>query len=220
MKLRHSIVLLTFAVVAVTSCKQQQEARRPLSQSSGSFMKKSVERNKKLVATEEDVIKGIIKNNASKKYTASAKGYWYTYEIANTNDTLRPKRGDVALFNYEVKDLKGNIIYNELELRPQVYFVDKQEIMMGLRDAIKLMRKGEKVSFLFPSHIAYGYHGDNKKIGPNVPLQVTVTLNNFMPEAVYDKGTTATASLATQRKAEKALPLKQAVANPERDTIN
>jgi hypothetical protein len=65
--------------------------------------------------------------------------------------------------------------------------VDKQEIMMGLRDGIKLMRKKEKVRFLFTSHMGYGYHGDNNKIGTNQPLFCTVTLNDFMPEAEYNK---------------------------------
>jgi hypothetical protein len=44
-------------MIALASCKQPQEARRPISQTSGSFMKKSVARNKKLVASEEDQIK-------------------------------------------------------------------------------------------------------------------------------------------------------------------
>ena len=61
----------------------------------------------------------------------------------------------------------------------QNYLVDKQEIMIGLRDGIKLMRKNEKVSFLFPSHIAYGYLGDKNRIGPNVPIICTVTLTDF-----------------------------------------
>jgi gliding motility-associated peptidyl-prolyl isomerase len=145
-------------------------------------MKKSAERNKKLVANEESEIAALIKSNPTIKYIASTKGYWYSYEIQNQLDTLTPKKGDIAYFNYEIKDLKGNIIYSELELRPQTYRVDKQEIMMGLRDAIKLMHKNEKVNFLFPSHMAYGYHGDNKKIGTNQPLLCTVTLNDFKPE--------------------------------------
>ncbi|MGK4567670.1 hypothetical protein [Flavobacterium sp. 3HN19-14] len=45
-----------------------------------------------------------------------------------------------------------------------------------------MMKKNEKITFLFPSHVAYGFHGDNKQIGPNVPLIVTVTLNDFKPE--------------------------------------
>jgi hypothetical protein len=30
--------------------------------------------------------------------------------------------------------------------------------------------------------MAYGYHGDNKRIGTNQPLICTVTLNDFEPE--------------------------------------
>jgi hypothetical protein len=80
----------------------------------------------------------------------------------------------VVFFDYEIKDLKGSIIYSELELRPQIYYVDKQDIMMGLR-GIKLMHK-MKSNFSFPSHMGFGYHGDNKRIGTNQPLICTVTL--------------------------------------------
>lgn len=167
--------------ICIASCSKPQ-ARKPLSHSSGTFMKESVQRNKKLVANEESQIDSIIKSNPTVRYIASDRGYWYFYENENTTDTIRPKRGDVAFFDYDVKDIKGNIIYSEAELQPQVYFVDKENIMMGLRDGIKLMNKGEKVTFLFPSHMGFGYHGDNKKIGINQPLVCTVTLNDIKPE--------------------------------------
>ena len=182
------LILLSFLVTfLVTACKQTQEARKPLSQKSGSFMKKSAERNRKLIAGEEGQIDSLMKSNPKVKYFASTKGYWYTYVVQNLQDTLTPKKGDVAFFDYEVKDLKGNIIYSQLELRPQTYTVDKQNIMTGLREGIKLMHKKETVIFLFPSHIAYGYHGDDKKIGPNQPLLCTVTLHNFISETAFKK---------------------------------
>ena len=187
MKNSTGIAIVFFMFVLFSSCKQPQEARRPISQASGSFMKKSVARNKKLVANEETQIQDVIKSNPNMKYLASKKGYWYSYETRNEIDTLTPKKGDVAFFDYEIKDLKGNMIYSELELRPQIYYVDKQNIMMGLRDGIKLMRKNEKVNFLFPSHMGYGYHGDDKRIGTNQPLLCTVTLRDFKPEAAYKK---------------------------------
>ena len=180
-----SILFLLFIVVS--SCKQPQDARRPISQTSGSFMKKSIIRNKKLVATEESLIKDLMKSNPSVKYTASTKGYWYSYNVQNKIDTITPKKGDVAFFDYEIKNLKGNIIYSQLELSPQIYYVDKQNIMIGLRDGIKLMHKNEEVNFLFPSNMAYGYHGDEKKIGVNEPLICRVTLRDFKPEAIYKK---------------------------------
>lgn len=180
-------LLVVLSACFLWSCEQNQEARRPLSQASGSFMKKSIERNKKLVASEEDRIQAVIKKNTGIEFLASKKGYWYHFSKRNMQDTLTPKKGDVAFYDYEVKDLKGNIIYTKEETQPQTYYVDKQNIMMGLRDGIKLMRKKETFVFLFPSHMGYGYHGDNKKIGTNIPLLCTVTLRNFMPEAELKK---------------------------------
>ncbi len=183
----YKLLVILFAFILVSSCKQHQEARRPISQTSGTFMKKSIARNKKLVAGEEKQIDSVIKSNPNIKYTASKKGYWYTYISKNQTDTINPKKGDVVFFDYEIKDLKGTIIYSELELGPQTYAVDKQNIMTGLREGIKLMHKNEKINFLFPSHIAYGYHGDDKKIGSNQPLSCTVTLHNFIDEKAFQK---------------------------------
>ena len=156
----RKIITILFVLAAVaTSCKQSQEARRPISQASGTFMKKSIERNKKLIAGEEGKIQAVIKRNSKTKFIASAKGYWYAYSIKNIKDTITPKKGDIAFFDYEIKDLKGNIIYN----------------------------KKEKINFLFTSQMGYGYHGDDKKIGTNMPLLCIVTLRDFMSEAAYKK---------------------------------
>jgi gliding motility-associated peptidyl-prolyl isomerase len=182
MKYIKQITLMVFGGVLLSCCSKQQP-RRPISQSSGTFLKESAERNKKLISGEEAKIDSIIKSDPNNKYIASNKGYWYRYDVKNYQDTLRPKKGDVANFNYELKDLDGNIIYSELELRPQTYHVDKeQKIIMGLRHGLKLMHKKETVTFLFPSHMGYGYHGDNRRIGHNQPLICTVTLNDFAPE--------------------------------------
>ena len=114
MKYSKLILLVIFVTTLVFSCKQHQEARRPISQASGTFMKKSAERNKKLIASEEGQIDALIKSNPKIKYLASTKGYWYTYVTQNIQDTLSPKKGDVAFFDYEIKDLKGNVIYSEV----------------------------------------------------------------------------------------------------------
>jgi gliding motility-associated peptidyl-prolyl isomerase len=174
-------ILSLIMVFALTACSQQQ-ARRPVSHSEGTFMKESIERNKKLIAGEEQQLDSIMKSTPNIKYIASNKGYWYFYDKEVTTDSITPKPGDIAYFDYEIKDVKGNVIYSQAELRPQVYKVDKQNIMMGLRDGIKLMNEGETVTFLFPSHMGFGYHGDNDRIGTNKPLICTVTLNDIKPD--------------------------------------
>ncbi len=181
MKNTSKVVLLIAIFISFINCKQQQ-ARMPISRSSGIFLKESAVRTKKLVAGEEGKIDSIIKSNPQIKYIPSKKGYWYYYQTRNEKDTIRPKKGDVAQFEYEIQDIKGNVVYSEVELRPQTYVVDKQNVIMGLRDGIKLMRKNEKVTFLFPSHMAYGYRGDTKLIKSNQPIICTVTLNDFKPQ--------------------------------------
>lgn len=166
-------------ILFLASCSNRQEARKPISQSSGSFIKESIDRNKKLNNKEESIIAAFIKKDSLNNYIASPKGYWYSYNTKIDETTTSPIRGDIAYFDYELKDLEGKIIYTKDQLKPQTYYVDKENILMGLRDGIKIMKKGEEITFLFPSHIAYGYHGDNDKIGTNKPLLCTVKLNDI-----------------------------------------
>jgi gliding motility-associated peptidyl-prolyl isomerase len=186
-QITNLFVAVILTLIIFSSCQSNQEARRPISHASGTFMKQSVNRNKKLIAGEEAEIARVIRQNSKTKFIASTKGFWYSYATVNVKDSLTPKKGDVAMFDYEIKDLKGHVIYSKSELGPQTYFVDKQNIMSGLRDGIKLMHRKEKVNFLFTSHMGYGYHGDNKKIGTNKPLLCIVTLRDFMSEANYDQ---------------------------------
>ena len=44
---------------------------------------------------------------------------------------------------------------------------------------LKLMKEGETITFLFPSYKAYGYYGIENKLGTNIPIQCTVTLNSI-----------------------------------------
>jgi len=185
MKITNFFLFSLLSFFILLGC-QEHLARRPIQQSSGSFLKESVERNKKLIAYEEALIDSIILKTPEKHFIASSKGYWYCYETKIT-DTLHlktPKKGDVVLFDYEITDLVGNIIYTTQELQTQKYAVDQEEIISGLRDGIKLMKKGETISFLFPSHMAYGYHGDNKKIGHNIPIICIVTLKDIKNKSI------------------------------------
>ena len=73
MKLIKNIVPILITVLFVLSCSQQK-ARRPISQSSGTFLKESAARNKKLIASEESKIDSIIKSNPDSNYISSKKG--------------------------------------------------------------------------------------------------------------------------------------------------
>lgn len=171
------ILTLAFILLAF-SCKSP-EARRPISVKTGSFIDASVERNKKLNAKEQSAIEQLMKQQ-EKNYIASESGFWYYYNNKIETDTLNtPDFGDIVNYNYNVKNLNGSVIYSAETIKTQSYAMDKQELFTGLREGLKLMKTGETVTFLFPSQKAYGYYGDENKIGRNVPLICEVTVNSI-----------------------------------------
>ncbi|OIQ29664.1 MAG: gliding motility-associated peptidyl-prolyl isomerase GldI [Bacteroidetes bacterium MedPE-SWsnd-G2] len=172
-------LLLTFGMcLALCACKSP-EARKPISKSSGSFISESVERNKAMFNAQKLRIEEMNAAQTDVEYIASKSGFWYYYNSKIEKDTIMPSFGDVVNFNYNVSDFSGNEIYSTSELGTQNYIMDKEELFTGLREGLKLMKPTETVTFLFPSQKAYGYYGDENKIGTNVPLICKVTVNTI-----------------------------------------
>ena len=180
MKITKNLIAFLFLILSFLSCKSP-EARRPVTEKSGSFINESIERNKVLVAKEEAKILKIIEQDTTKEYIASKNGFWYYYNEKSTDslNTKTPYFGDVVVFDYSIKSITGDVIYAEEEIPTRTYVMDKEELFGGLREGLKLMKAGEIVTFVFPSHKAFGYYGDKNKIGTNVPIITTVKLHSI-----------------------------------------
>ncbi|MEL4307357.1 gliding motility-associated peptidyl-prolyl isomerase GldI [Joostella sp. CR20] len=165
-----------------TACKQP-EARRPISVKSGSFMRVSIERNKNLLAYEEAIIDSIIEKDTTHTYHNSANGYSYYFITHNPAETYLPKKGDVVKINYDIRTLEDQVIYSSDAIGTVDFKVDKEDYFPGLRTAVKLLKKGEKATFLFPSSLAYGYHGDDDKVGTNQAIKSTITLIDIVEKS-------------------------------------
>ena len=179
-----NLIFGILSMFMIFGCKSP-EARRPVTQSSGSFINESIERNRELVAREEDEILEIIERYSSNEYTASNSGFWYYYNKRSTDstNTETPEFGDVVRFDYSITDIDGNVIYAEGEIPTRRYAMDKEELFGGLREGLKLMKEGEIVTFIFPSHKAFGYYGDKNKIGTNIPIIARVQLHSIIDES-------------------------------------
>ena len=167
-------LLFILTISLFFSCKPS-EARRPVSNNSGSFINASIERNKQLNNREYAQIDAFIKKSG-KPYISSEFGFWYAYNTKTETKTQTPRFGDLVHYTNTLKTLDGQVIYSENELETQTYYIDQQELFSGLREGLKLMKEGESITFLFPSQKAYGYYGDENKIGSNVPLICGVSL--------------------------------------------
>lgn len=174
---RFTILCFLFAGLLL-GCKTP-EARKPIEVKSGSFINASVERNIKLNNKEQEMIQNMIDKHPDIEYIASESGFWYYYDHKIEQDTITPRFGDIVNFDYNVKDFNGAVIYSDNDIKARDYTMDKEELFTGLREGLKLMKPGETVTFLFPSQKAYGYYGDTKKIGTNIPLICKVTLNTI-----------------------------------------
>jgi gliding motility-associated peptidyl-prolyl isomerase len=171
----RSLYFACLILVGAMGC-QGPVPRRPVEVRTGSFIKESVERNKKLLALEEEKIRGIIARDTAHSYKTSSSGSWYYYINKIEVPSPQPEEKDLVTMNYVLLHLNNDTIYTKEEIGQLRYRVDQQELFPGLRQGIKLLKAGETVVFLFPSSLAYGYHGDNDKIGSNVPLKAVVSL--------------------------------------------
>lgn len=171
--MRTSLIL--FFVVFIVSCNQNV-ARRPKTQTPNNFYKEVVEQNKKLNKREELMIENVLKKDTINAFNVSSSGFWYTYFVKDSLANITPKTNDVVTLEYNIMDLYGNEIYKNQEL---TYKVDKENIITGLAEGVKLMKEGEEMLFVIPSYVAYGIVGDGNKIGINKTLKSRVKLNKI-----------------------------------------
>jgi gliding motility-associated peptidyl-prolyl isomerase len=181
----NRLLLASLLVAFVLGSCKSPEARRPVTVSSGSFIKESIERNQERIEQETTLIEHILAADSTKTFTATQSGFWYSYAKKDSlNNGIKPKFGDKVVFDYQISDLYGNVIYSKSQLSPRHYIIDKEELISGLRDALKMMHVGDSLNLILPSFKAYGYYGDQDKIGVNIPLQIAITLKNLEPTII------------------------------------
>ena len=126
-------------IILLFSCKSP-EARRPVTQKSGSYINESIERNRKIVAAEEKAIQNIIAKDSANEYISSPHGFWYYYNKKDTISTTTPEFGDVVEFDYDLRTLDGRSIYSDEEIPTKTYTMDKEKLFSGLREGLKIMK--------------------------------------------------------------------------------
>lgn len=168
-------VLLVVFLIILAGCKGP-EPRKPVKVKSKSFYKKSVERSKKLLAQEQELIASIIKKDSTRTYIESPYGFSYFYEVEGQNRDYTPKTEDEVVFTYTLMNMKNDTIYTAEDIGVIRHAIDKSQLFPGLRNGLKLMKELDKITFLFPSSQGYGYKGDDNKVGPVTPLKTSVQL--------------------------------------------
>jgi gliding motility-associated peptidyl-prolyl isomerase len=165
----------------LASC-QEPEPRRPVEVRSGSFLKASAERNKRLLDEETNLMQALAKKDSLRTYQNSASGFMFAYEKRGAADGPLAKPGDLVTLTYDIRTWNEDTLYRREEIGIRPYLVDKEELFPGMRAGVKMLKEGESAVFYFPSSLGFGYHGDDVRIGPNTPLKCTLEILKIEPE--------------------------------------
>ncbi|AGC78404.1 gliding motility-associated peptidyl-prolyl isomerase [Nonlabens dokdonensis] len=174
----YNAVKIVFVLVLLPGCSNKVEPRKPITNSSSSTIEQSIEDNKKRYAAEEKAIEKILETiDTTRTYQRSANGFYYTFIRKDSTNGDFPKFGDRVTFEYDAVALNGDTIYTKEELSPITKSLDQEYgIFRGMRASLKLMKTGDEMIVYFPSYAAYGYYGDNNRIGANTPFKSRVKL--------------------------------------------
>lgn len=172
--MRQGCVLLLIFLLA-SSCGVP-EPRRPVKAKSSTYFGGDIERNKKLLAAEEQLIQNFMARDSLRLYEHSTSGTWYFYQKTNENSDYTPQPDDLVTMTYNIMGFENDTIYSHEEIGTVQYKVDKQEFFQGLRNSVKILKENETATFLYPSSLAYGFQGDGERIGVNVPIRSTITI--------------------------------------------
>ncbi len=170
---RITFPAIFFSFIIFTSCHSGQSEIR---QKKRVPEKSLIKANRYLVKSEKEIIDNYIKRHHLKmKETGSGLHYM----IIKEGNGPKAKKGDIAIIDFTIKLITGDVVYSSKTDGPKIFEIGHGNVESGLEEGILLLKKGDKAKFILPSHLAYGLHGDEKKIPPKMPLVYDVELKNL-----------------------------------------
>ena len=169
--------LLKFITIVLFFSCSENEPRYAVNHNKKSIENPSILKN--IISEQNQKIDKYLSKNPDKNYINSKRGFWYFYIKKNDSNDKSPEFGDSIIFDYSITDLNNNIIYDYETIGEQNYIMEKQQIITGIREALKILKKGEIATFILPSYIAYGMYGDLNKIPPNTAIICTIKVKSI-----------------------------------------
>lgn len=117
------------------------------------------------------------------KMTDSGSGL--RYELLKQGKGNHPDSLDIVTLSYHIYLLNGEEIYNSDKDGLKIFKVEKDREVSGLHEAVRMMRVGDVMRLIMPSHLAYGLIGDRDKIPMNASLAYQIKLIKIDKPKLY-----------------------------------
>jgi len=165
-------ILILFTVFF--SCKRQEPTGKvilPNDREAAAEKEAFFTGNKKILQLEKDEIELFVQRYGW-NMKESSTGLWY--QILEKGEGKSPKEGDKIEIEYEMILLTGEKIDDSEEKGVMCFVLEKSGDLIGLHEAVKMLKEGGKARFIIPSHLGYGTIGDGEKIEGSTPFIIIV----------------------------------------------
>jgi FKBP-type peptidyl-prolyl cis-trans isomerase len=171
MRFNWFYAILLAGMALLCSCRQQksetsEQATKPDRES-------LLKINKNLVKTEDQQIEDFINRYS---WSMEETGTGLRYMIYREGNGMKAEKGKVAEVSFTVSLLNGEVCYSSAEDGPKSFLIGKGGVESGLEEGILLLREGDRVKFIIPSHLAFGLLGDLNKIPAKAVLVYDIEL--------------------------------------------
>ncbi|HPB26160.1 MAG TPA: FKBP-type peptidyl-prolyl cis-trans isomerase [Bacteroidales bacterium] len=129
--------------------------------------------NKELTAREDRDIENYIQRH---EWAMQKTGTGLRYQIYKKGAGAQPKDQDKVVISFVVSLINGVECYNSKNDGMKLFELGKAQVESGLEEGIKLMHAGDKAKLIIPSHLAFGFMGDDNKIPKRATLIYDVEL--------------------------------------------
>ena len=166
------LIVFACALILLPACRQQRPqlpANRPIERPAEIDL---VRINTGIVQQEDSLI-NLYVQTSKLNFTRTEAGFWYKIEQNSKNPLLI--QDDIVLINYRLYLLDGTFVEEQTNFR---ITVGRKEFILGIDEALELMRPGDSGVFIFPSNLAFRLRGYGNLVPPFTPVIFQVSVLN------------------------------------------
>ena len=164
----REIAYFLVILILVNSCEFNNTAEKSHGRNQQVSSDEALEKaNKYLIRTEKEDIDNYIRRH---QLEMTETGTGLRYKIIEKGEGPKAETGKIAVLEYQLRLLTGNVIYSSEQDGQKIFKIGKGNVESGLEEVMQFLHEGDKVKLIIPAHLAYGLLGDNNKIPPRTTL--------------------------------------------------
>jgi FKBP-type peptidyl-prolyl cis-trans isomerase len=159
------VPLFAVLLVSCSGCKEQKHTNETVEYKT--VEEQLIEANRQKLRQEMAEIDGYIEKKGWPMVESPTGLHYWIYE---QGDSTLIKTGDYTTINFSITLMDGTLCYSSDLDGARSFRVGHDDVESGLHEAMTYLHLNDKARLILPSHLAYGFTGDNSKVPQNATL--------------------------------------------------